>query len=170
MTDHEAPTAAERRSSITDLTGELAANPLLGDIRPDLLEVVAGCCVNVAFTPGKRMISAGAPADHFWIIRRGRVDIELAGAAKGTITIARLEPGDILGVSWIAAPYVSEFDATAIERGSAIEVDAACLRRKCTDDPELGHELYRRFATMLRSRLRATRLQLLDLYGPADAS
>ena len=79
------------------------------------------------------------------------------------------EPGEILGVSWIASPYVSEFDATAVESGSAIEVDAACLRGKCIDDPELGHELYRRFATMLKSRLHATRLQLLDLYGPGDA-
>ena len=72
-------------------------------------------------------------------------------------------------MSWIAAPYVNEFDATAVEHGSAIKVDAACLRGKCIDDPELGHELYRRFATMLKSRLRATRMQLLDLYGSADA-
>ena len=62
-----------------------------------------------------------------------------------------------------------ESDAAAVEPGSATEVDAACLRGKCTDDPELGHELYRRFATMLKSRLHATRLQLLDLYGPGDA-
>ncbi len=72
-------------------------------------------------------------------------------------------------MSWIAAPFVSAFDATAIERGSAIQVDAACLRGKCFDDPELGHELYRRFAAMLGARLRSTRLQLLDLYGAPDA-
>ena len=155
--------------TIHDLTAELAANPLLGDLRPDFLDLIAGCCVNIAFAKGQRLITVGDPADHFWIIRHGRVDVELHGAARGTITIDRLEPGEILGVSWIASPYVSEFDATAVEHGSAIEVDAACLRGKCTDDPELGHELYRRFATMLKSRLHATRLQLLDLYGPGDA-
>ncbi len=154
---------------VRGLADELAANPTLGDLRPDFLELIAGCCVNVAFAKGERVISAGAPADHFWIIRKGRVDVELHGAARGTITIDRLGPGEILGVSWIAEPYVNEFDATAVEHGSAIKVDAACLRGKCTADPELGHELYRRFATMLRSRLRATRLQLLDLYGPGDA-
>lgn len=152
-----------------DLARELASNPMLGDLRPDYLELIAGCCVNVAFVPGQRVITAGEPADHFWIIRHGRVDIELHGAARGTITIDRLEPGEIVGVSWIAEPYVSAFDATAVERGSAIEVDAACLRGKCSADPELGHELYRRFATMLRSRLQATRMQLLDLYGVPDA-
>ena len=162
-------TQSRPEQHLRGLADELAANPMLGDLRPDFLDLIAGCCVNVAFAKGERVISTGEPADHFWIIRNGRVDIELHGAARGTITIARLEPGEILGVSWIAAPYVSEFDATAVEHGSAIKVDAACLRGKCTDDPELGHELYRRFATMLRARLHATRLQLLDLYGPADA-
>jgi len=154
---------------IDGLAEELAANPVLGDLASEHLELIAGCCVNVAFASGERLIAAGDPADQFWIIRHGRVDIELSGAGRGTITIDRLGPGELLGVSWIAAPYVSEFDATAIERGSAIRVDAACLRDKCDADHELGHELYRRFATMLRRRLRSTRLQLLDLYGPADA-
>jgi CRP-like cAMP-binding protein len=151
------------------LADELAANPLLGDLGRDHLALIAGCCVNVGFAAGERIITAGDPADHFWIIRHGRVDIEIHGAGRGTITIERLGPGDLLGVSWIAEPFVSEFDATAIERGSAIRVDAACLRGKCDDDHVLGHELYRRFATMLRRRLQATRLQLLDLYGPGDA-
>jgi CRP-like cAMP-binding protein len=147
------------------LADELAANPTLGDLRPDFLDLIAGCCVNVAFAKGERVISVGDPADHFWIVRKGRIDVEIHGADRGTITIDRLEPGEILGVSWIAEPYLNEFDATAVDHAGAIEVDAACLRGKCAADPELGHELYRRFATMLQARLRATRLQLLDLYG-----
>jgi CRP/FNR family cyclic AMP-dependent transcriptional regulator len=148
------------------MADELASNPLLADLRRDFLELMAGCSINVAFAAGDRLVSAGDPADHFWLIRHGRVDIEIHGASVGTIIIERLEPGELLGVSWIAAPYTSEFDATAVERGSAIQVDAACLRDKCTADPELGHELYRRFAALLRDRLHATRLQLLDLYEP----
>ena len=166
MTEH---TEARPEQHVIGLADELAANPVLGDLRPDFLDLIAGCCINVAFGKGERVASVGEPADHFWIIRNGRVDIEVHGAARGTITIDRLEPGEILGVSWIAAPYVHQFDATAVERGSAIKVDAACLRGKCADDPELGHELYRRFAAMLGLRLRATRLQLLDLYGSAHA-
>jgi CRP/FNR family transcriptional regulator, cyclic AMP receptor protein len=159
----------DRVDPVIGLAEELAANPVLGDLASDHLELIAGCCINVAFTAGERIIAAGDPADHFWIIRHGRVDIELSGAGRGTITIDRLGPGELVGVSWIAAPYVNEFDVTAIERGSAIRVDAACLRDKCDIDHELGHELYRRFASMLRRRLRATRLQLLALYGPSDA-
>lgn len=151
------------------LADELATNPMLGGLRRDHLDLLAGCSVNVGFTAGERLISAGDPADNFWLIRHGRVDVEIHDGAGGTIIIDRLEPGELLGVSWIAAPFRAEFDATGVERGSAIRVDAACLRGKCAADPELGHELYRRFATLLRDRLHATRLQLLDLYRPTSA-
>jgi CRP-like cAMP-binding protein len=162
MTERTEPQPEQHMRGLAD---ELAANPTLGNLRPDFLDLIAGCCVNVAFGKGERVISVGEPADHFWIIRKGRIDVEIHGADRGTITIDRLEPGEILGVSWIAEPYLNEFDATAVDHAGAIEVDAACLRGKCAADPELGHELYRRFATMLQARLRATRLQLLDLYG-----
>jgi len=157
------------RPAEAGLVDELVANPLLGDLPREHLALISGCCINVGFTAGERIINAGDPADDFWIIRHGLVDIEIHGAGRGTITIDRLGPGDLLGVSWIAEPYVNEFDATAIERGSAIRVDAACLRGKCDEDHVLGYELYRRFATMLRRRLQATRLQLVDIYGPDDA-
>ncbi len=164
MAEHTEP-----HIQLTGLVDELADNPMLGDLAREHLALIAGCCVNVGFEPGERIIAAGDPADHFWIIRHGQVDVELHGPARGTITIDRLGRGELLGVSWIAEPYVSEFDATAISRGSAIRVDAACLRGKCEVDHVLGHELYRRFATVLRLRLHATRLQLLDLYGNGDA-
>lgn len=150
---------------IAGLAQELAETPLLEGLDPAFLELIAGCSINVAFAEGERVIRAGDPADHFWVIRHGRVDVELDGGSRGTIVIERLDPGEILGASWIAEPFRTEFDATAIERSSAIKVDAQCLRGKCAADPELGHELYRRFATLMRDRLHATRLQLLDVYG-----
>ncbi|MCP5026880.1 MAG: Crp/Fnr family transcriptional regulator [Actinomycetia bacterium] len=158
-----------QRPEFASIADELEANPLLGDLRPEFRELIAGCSVNVGFAAGERLLSAGDPADRFWLIRHGRVDVEIHSAPVGTLTIDRLEPGDMLGVSWIAAPFRAEFDATAVERGSAIQIDAGCLRAKCNDDPELGHELYRRFAALMRDRLHATRLQLLDLYEGSDA-
>ncbi|MGI9646360.1 MAG: Crp/Fnr family transcriptional regulator [Ilumatobacteraceae bacterium] len=170
MTERTEQTVATTPAGPRDLADELAANTLLSDLRPEFLELLAGCSVNVAFSAGQRLMSAGDPADSFWLIRHGRVDIEIDGGPRGTIVIGRLGPGELLGVSWIAAPFRTVFDATAVERGSAIQVDAACLRGKCNDDHELGHELYRRFATRLCDRLHATRLQLLDVYQPTSES
>jgi len=49
----------------------------------------------------------------------------------------------------------------------AVRMDGACLRGKCDADPRLGYELMQRFAGLMTSRLQATRLQLLDVYGHA---
>jgi hypothetical protein len=47
----------------------------------------------------------------------------------------------------------------------ALSLDGACLRRKCEEDTALGYELLKRFTEVVVSRLEATRMQLLDLYG-----
>jgi CRP-like cAMP-binding protein len=153
---------------MTEVIVALATNPLLRDLHPDHLAVIADCSTEVAFDAGERLLSVGDDADAFWVIHAGRVDVEVHGAATGTIIIDRLEPGDVLGVSWIAEPFVAEFDATAVDSGDAVRVDAADLRGRCEADPRLGLAVHHLFATLLRDRLHHTRLRLLDLYGPTD--
>jgi CRP/FNR family cyclic AMP-dependent transcriptional regulator len=78
-----------------------------------------------------------------------------------------LEPGEIVGWSWLFPPYRWNFDVRALEPLGAIAFDGACLRGKCDRDPALGYTLMKRFARVLSERLGAARLQLLDLYGSA---
>jgi len=51
----------------------------------------------------------------------------------------------------------------------ALGVNARCLRDKCEADHDLGYELMKRFVGAMGERLRATRLQVLDVYGPPRA-
>jgi hypothetical protein len=53
-----------------------------------------------------------------------------------------------------------------MEEVHAIVFDGACLRDKCEADHDLGYELMKRFAQIITERLQATRLRLLDVYGP----
>jgi len=71
----------------------------------------------------------------------------------------------VLGWSWLVPPYRWHVGARALERTRALEFDGACLRGKCETDPELGYQLYRRFAQVMYETLQATHLQLLDMYG-----
>ncbi len=161
---HPMSAASSERGDAEAIAGELRTHPLFGALVAEFRDLVAECASPTAFAAGERLLSAGDPADHFWLIGSGRVDVEIHGSAHGTLTIQRLGPGDLVGVSWIAPPFRSEFDATAKEAGRGLRFDARCLRTKCSDEPALGHELYRGFAGLLRDRLHATRLQLLDLY------
>lgn len=152
--------------SISDLLSE---HPFFADLSSERLELLAGCGHNVHFDQDANIISANEPADVFYVLRSGKVAIEVDTPQRGPLVIETIGPGDLLGVSWLLPPYRWTFGARAVDSTSAIEVDAACLRGKCDDDPALGYEMFKRFAGVVRDRLQASRLQLVDVYGN-DAS
>ena len=148
--------------SISDLLHEHA---LFAGLDEPTLELIAGCGTNVHFRPDQPILRANDPADVFYVLRNGRVAVEVDTPRGGPIMVETLGAGEVLGVSWLLPPHRWTFDARAIDDSSAISIDAACLRGKCDDDPALGYALFTRFAGLIHSRLQAARLQLLDVYG-----
>ena len=117
------------------------------------------------FAEGEVLFREGDRADMFWVVRHGSVALETFVPARGAITIETLEAGEVVGWSWLFAPYRWHFDARALSLVRATAFDGACLRGKCEDDPRLGYELMSRFAQVVIERLQWTRLRLLDVYG-----
>ena len=120
------------------------------------------------FEAGGYLLREGEPADWFYLIRQGRVALELKAPGRPPVTIQTIREGEIAGVSWLIPPYRWTYDARAMELVRALALDGKCLRGKCEQDHDLGYDLMKRFMPVLIQRLQATRLQLLDLYG-ADA-
>ena len=130
-------------------------------------EQLAGCSQNVGFDAGDTLFREGEPADTFYVVRRGRVALELYVPGRGALTIETIDAGQVVGWSWLFPPHVWHFDARAVAPVRAVAVDGACIRGKCEDDPALGYQLMQRFSAVLLERLNATRLRLADLYGDA---
>ncbi len=143
----------------------LAEHPFLKGLDHRFLEILVGCASNVRFDAGQFVFREGSEANNFYIIRHGKVSVEVFAAGRGSITIQTIGEGDILGWSWLIPPYNWRFDAKAIELTRAIALDGKCLREKCERDHDLGYELLKRFSHIIAQRLEATRLQLLDIYG-----
>lgn len=148
----------------------IAAAPRVGDLSEPHLELIAQCGVNERLAAGEELFAEGEPAERFFLIRKGSVALELTAPGRGTLVIETLHEGEVVGWSWLFAPYRWQFSARAREPTAVIAFDGACLRGKCEADHELGYELMRRFAALLSERLQATRLQLLDVYGHAGAA
>jgi len=146
----------------------LAKHPFFKDLETPYLKLVVGCASNVVFREGQMISRRGGDADRFYLIRHGRVAVELHAAGRGTITVQTLGEGDILGWSWLIPPYQWDFDARAVELTRAIAMDGTCLRTKSDADHNLGYELLTRFVRVLVGQLEATRIQLLDLYRAPD--
>lgn len=145
---------------------ELVANhPLLSGLPGDTVDLVAGCARNVTFAAGELLFAEGDQADNLYLLRRGRVALECRSPGKGSMIIDTLDPGQVLGWSWLFPPYRWSFDARALDPVGVLSIDATCLRAKAEADPAFGYELMKRFGAILLQRLQAARLRLLDVYG-----
>jgi CRP-like cAMP-binding protein len=147
----------------------LRGHAFFADVEPGYVSLLVGCATNVVFPDGAFIFKEGASADTFFLIREGRLSLEIAVPGRGTLVVQTLGPGDVAGFSWLVEPHRWSFDGRVIDRVRAIQMDGACLRGKCEEDPRLGYELMRRCAALASHRLSATQLQLLDVYGHAGA-
>lgn len=144
---------------------ELVAHPFFAGLEPAYVSLITGCGSNTHFARGQYLFREGERADRFYIIRHGRVALETAAPQLGVRTIETIEAGEVLGWSWLFAPYRWHFGGRALEPVRAVSLDGACLRDKCEQDHDFGYEIMKRFAAIIIDRLQATRLQLLDLYA-----
>ncbi len=143
----------------------LREHPFFAALEPEHTQLLAGCARNHRFAAGQYLFREGDPADEFFLVRHGKVALEIAAPGKAPIVFETLADGEIAGASWLVPPYRWMFDARALELTRAIGIDAACLRGKCDADHDLGYEMMKRFLSILVKRLDATRLQILDVYG-----
>lgn len=129
------------------------------------LQLVVGCAKNARFESGQYLFHEGAPADQFYLLREGRVALEIAAPGRGALSFLTVGVGEVVGVSWLIPPYHWTYDGRALGLVRAIALDAACLRQKCEANHDLGYEMMKRVVTVLAQRLHATRIQAVDVYG-----
>lgn len=142
----------------------LADHPFAQGLIDRHLQLLVGCASNVRFDAGQVIFREGEEANQFYLIRSGKMSVELHAAERGAITILTVGEGEVLGWSWLVSPYRWNFDARALEPTRAIALDGKCLREKSERDSELGYQLLKRIAYVMEERLQATRLQLLNVY------
>ena len=142
----------------------LAKHPFLKGLKPEHLKILVGCASNVRFNAGQFLAHEGEEANEFYMIREGKVAVQIQGAERGPIIVQTIGEGEVLGWSWLIPPYRWRFDVKALELTRAIALDGKCLRTKSEEDHDLGYQLLRRFAGIIVERLEAARLQLLDVY------
>ena len=152
---------------IDELLGEV---PAFSGLPPEHRETIAGCGRNAVFEPGQYLMREGEPADAFYVIRHGSAALETFVPQRGAVTLQTLHEGDLLGWSWLVPPYLTAFDARAIDSAHVMQFDGACLRGKCDQDPALGYDLLKLFAGVIVQRLQHTRMQLLNVYDRVPSS
>jgi CRP/FNR family transcriptional regulator, cyclic AMP receptor protein len=150
-----------RATPIRDL---LAAQRVFDGLDEADLELLAGCGRNEVVPAGATLAREGDPADRFYVVRRGRLAVQLHAPSR-PLVLQTAGPGEVVGWSWIFPPWRWGTDVAAPERTHLVAIDGRCLRDKSEADPGFGYRLMQRFAEVMARQLDATQLRLLDLYG-----
>lgn len=147
------------------LESVLSHHPFFENLEAKYLALVTGCASNVRFEAGEFIYRHDEEANSFYIIRQGKVALEVCPPGKKPITVQTVSDGEVLGWAWMVSPYHWHFDAQAVELTRAIVLDGKCLRKKCGEDHTLGYELLSRLLPVIGQTMEATKMQLLDVYG-----
>lgn len=142
----------------------LAKHPFFEGLEKHYIQLLTGCASNERYNGGEYLFKENEEANKFFIIRHGRVAVEMALPGK-MVTLYTHDEGDVVGWSWLFPPARWHYSGRAIELTRVIALDGACLRGKCEQDPKLGFEFMKRFSYKMMHSLDSTRMQLLDLYG-----
>jgi CRP-like cAMP-binding protein len=152
--------------STRSIADYLSGHPFFAGLTAADIAELAGCARNEHVRAGEFLFREGGRADHFYVVTRGLISLELHSPGEGSQVLDSAGRGEVLDWPWLIPPYEWFFDGRAAEPTSVVSLDSACLRRKCEADPRLGYELIQRVAQVMSHRLQATRVRLLDLYGP----
>lgn len=148
-----------------DMIDIVSEHPFLAGLDRSLLETIAGCAKNDVYEKDEYLFREGDPAHSFFLIRHGKVGLEMFAPGRGPISFLTVKEGDSVGFSALIEPYHCLYDAQALEQTRVITFDHHCLIDKCEADHEVGYTVLKRMLPQLSKRLQAARMQSANLYG-----
>ncbi|HEX9259846.1 MAG TPA: cyclic nucleotide-binding domain-containing protein [Acidimicrobiales bacterium] len=152
------------------IAAALAGQNLFAGLTQEQLDEVAACARTESVPAGTVLFREGRQADRFYLVASGTVALSLHVPQRGFVLVDTVHGGELVGWSWLFAPYVWHFDGRVLEDAELVVVDGPALRTRCEADPALGYALMQRFAEVIHRRLQHTRLRLLDVYGVHDGA
>ena len=139
----------------------LDEHPMFRGMKEPHLRTIVESATVVRFEPGDVIFEEGEPAHRFYLIRTGKVALQLVSYRIEPFTLMTLEEGDIIGWSWLFPPYRWKFTAKALGVIRAISIDGRAVCARCDEDHDLGYELMKRFAQIIENRVEALSVHLV---------
>ena len=135
------------------------------ELAPETQERLARLGKVVEIADDEVVLDEGEEATEMGILVSGRLALRTMVPERGPVTILSVEPGDIFGWSAILPEARAQSTVVATEPCLALVIEGAKLREALKEDHALAASLYPRVLQAVARRLRATRLQLLDLFA-----
>jgi CRP-like cAMP-binding protein len=148
-------------------TEYLSAHEFFSEFSDDVLKFLCECSSTHEIKKGDILFRQGETADKFYVIRSGRISIQMPAIMGPTLEIQTLDKDLVLGWSWLISPYKWNFQTRAEEDSELLQFDGAVILARCEQEPKFGYELLKKFAGLMSVRLNAARQKLMDEWNPA---
>ena len=137
----------------------------LDKFSPQVREKLLSLSEPFRFKAGADIIAEGDCSEYLYIIKSGRVAVEMHMPPKGRRTIRTGEAGDMINWSALVEPHRATASLRAVQDTEALGINGELLIVESHKDCQLGFELYRALTEVIAGRLSATRLQFMDVYS-----
>ncbi len=112
---------------------------------------------------GTIILEQGAPAEFFYFVTRGTVEMSFKPYDGNPITVTHVEKDGLFGWSAVIGSEKYTSSAIAIEDVEALRVHGSELRRFCMEHPEAGRDILERLADGVVSRWKDAHKQIKSL-------
>jgi CRP-like cAMP-binding protein len=148
-----------------NLMQELQKHPFVAEFRPEHTTRLAALASQVHFDADQVIFHEGDDYSVFYLLGDGMVALELEVPGH-VLRVQTLYAGDELDWSAVLPHAGKHFQARALTPVTALAFEGDKLLAAFNADPEFGLAFMLRLMGVVSERLRATRVQLLDMYSP----
>jgi len=148
-----------------NLLQQLETHPFVADFRPEHRRRLATLAKRVHFDPDQVIFREGDDYSVLYLLEKGMVALEL-DIPDHLLRVQTLYAGDVFDWSAVLPHSAKHFQARALDPVTALAFEGDDLQASLRSDPEFGLAFMLRLMGVVSERLRATRLQLLDMYSP----
>jgi len=137
----------------------------LDKFSPPVREKLLSLSEPFRFKAGHDLIVEGDFSKYLYIIKSGRVAVEMQMPPQGRKTIRTGEAGEMIAWSALVEPHRATASLRAVQDIEAFGIKGELLIVESHKDCQLGFELYRALTEVIAGRLNATRLQFMNVYS-----
>lgn len=145
----------------------LSSHEFFFGLNDNFLQFLCECASEFAIKKGQILFQQGENADKFYIVRSGRISIQIPAIIGPNLEIQTLGKDQVLGWSWLIPPFKWNFQAMPEEDSELIMFDGATILERCEQEPRFGYELLKKFSALMSIRLDAARQKMMGEWNPA---
>ena len=148
------------------ITEYLSAHEFFSEFSDDVLKFLCECSSTREIKKGQILFRQGEHADKFYVVRNGRISLQMPAIMGPTLEIQTLGKDQVLGWSWLISPYKWNFQTKAEEDSELLQFDGTAILARCEQEPKFGYELLNKFAGLMSVGLNAACRKMMDEWNP----